>query len=128
MIKKAGFITLLLIILASALQLSGYRDFSQFSLAGKKYQQSNNLDVLVEDILRVIQGKRVREGNRLLGQYADQVIYRWKDELGQMHVSERRPDVAEFEIIRLGDLKFKLQEGMSEEEIKQAFLLQLQQD
>ena len=118
MLRKLLLVLLVFGLVVGGLQLFGGRDFSQLGLAFEKHQKGTEFGVLVSDILTIFQGGRVKEPNFLTGKYANQVMYRWKDELGQIHVSERQPDGFDFETINMGDLKFDVQAGLSREEIE----------
>jgi len=119
MFKKLLFIIILLSLVIGGLQIFGERDFGQMTLAWDKYNNGGNIGSFFSDVVVVFKGEKVKESALPLGKYADRYMYRWKDELGQIHVSERQPNVAEFEKIRIGDLKFDIQKGMTKEEINQ---------
>ncbi|TQV84476.1 hypothetical protein [Aliikangiella coralliicola] len=118
MFKKLIVIIILFGLVVAGLQMFGGRDFGQVSLAWDKYNHGGDISSFLSDIGTIFSGGRVNESALPMGRYADQVMYRWKDELGQIHVSERKPNVDVFEEIRLGDMKFDIQEGMSKEEIE----------
>lgn len=120
MFKKLIVIIVLFSLVLGGLQLFGGRDFGQFSLAWDKYNHGGDVSSFMSDALVIFKGGKVRESYLPLGKYAEQYMYRWVDELGQTHVSERQPKVENFEKIRIGDLKFDVQKGMSKEEIEAA--------
>lgn len=118
MFRKLFVVIIVFALLIGGLQLFGGRDFGQVSLAWDKYNYGGDLSSFLTDIVVIFKGDKIREASLPSGKYANQIMYRWKDASGQLHVSERKPDVAEYEEIRIGDLKFQIEEGMSEEEIK----------
>jgi len=120
MIRKFIVILIVLAVLMGGLQLFGGRDFGQMTLAWDKYSYGGTLGSFLKDVGVIFKGGKIKESLLPLGKYAEQVMYRWKDEFGQLHVSERQPDVEEYETIRIGDLEFQVEEGLSEEEIKAA--------
>lgn len=118
MFKKLLLIIIVFAIIIGGLQLFGGRDFGQITLAWDKYQSKGELSGFLSDVGTIFAGGKVKEGALPSSHYANQVMYRWKDELGQVHVSERKPNVANYEEIRLGDLDYQIEESMSQEEIK----------
>lgn len=120
MFKRLLFLLALLIGLPLGLQFFAGWDFTQVTQAWGKYQQSNDSDAFMKDVSLILQGKKIREGALPLGKYADQLMYRWTDEFGEVHVAARPPKSGNYETIRVGDLKFQIQDGMSQEEIQRA--------
>jgi hypothetical protein len=119
-IKRLFISISLMIIILIVLQLFGGRDFTQIDLAIDKYHVHDELSVFMSDISLILKGKKVRQGDKLVGERANKIMYKWVDTAGQIHVSDRQPDVDNFEIIRLGDVDHQTVEGLSEEEIEQA--------
>lgn len=120
MVKK---ILLLFVVLAFGigyLQVFGHRDFSQMSLAWDNYSNGGSFSELISGIGAVISGGNVIEPDMANSKYANDVVYRWKDESGQTHLSETKPRVTHFETIRVGDLKLQTQKGLTQDEIDQA--------
>lgn len=123
MFKRLLIIIFVLIAILVALQLFGGRDFTQVELAMDKYNNGGELSSLVNDITTIFKGGKVKESLYPNSRYEKMVMYRWVDELGEVHVSERKPKTGKYEEIKLGDLKFSIEEGMSEEQIKQVLKL-----
>ncbi len=119
MFRKFLIALVLFILIVGGLQIFGGRDFGQVGLALDKYQSGGSFGDFVSDVGVIFKGGKVKESLYLSSRYRDKVMYRWKDEFGEVHVSERQPNVENFEVIRLGDLNMPMQEAMSEEEIKQ---------
>ena len=115
--KKIVFLLIAVILYFGYLQLWGGRDFSQISTAFEKYNYSDNLDALKADLSLIYSGGKVSKGGLATAQMADRVYYRWVDEAGVMHHSERRPNVKKYETIRMGDLSIEVQQSLSQEEI-----------
>lgn len=116
--KKLLFIALTLFVLyLGYLQIWGGRDFSQIRVAYEKYGYSKDLGVLKEDLMLIYSGGIVNQGGLATAQLADRVYYRWTDQDGVVHHSERRPNVENYETIRMGDLSIEVQKSLSQEEI-----------
>lgn len=123
MFKKLLIIIFVIVGILAGLQLFGGRDFTQIELAMDKYNNSGELGDLVTDITTIFKGGKVKESLYPNSRYEKMVMYRWVDEFGEVHVSERKPKTGKYEEIKLGDLKFSIDEGMSEEEIKRVLKL-----
>ena len=115
--KKLAFILIITALYFGYLELWGGRDFAQISTAVEKYNYSDNYDVLLDDISLIYSGGKVSLGGLATAQMADRVYYKWIDENGVLHHSERRPNVKKYETIRMGDLSIEIQESLSQEEI-----------
>ena len=115
--KKLAFILIITALYFGYLELWGGRDFAQISTAVEKYNYSDNYDVLMDDISLIYSGGKVSHGGLATAQMADRVYYKWVDENGVLHHSERRPNVKKYETIRMGDLSIEIQESLSQEEI-----------
>ncbi|MDH5434722.1 MAG: DUF4124 domain-containing protein [Gammaproteobacteria bacterium] len=118
--KKLLVFIVAIIVILSALHLSGVRDLGQLSLAWDKKQQGGSFSGFLSDVGMFIRGEKVRESLLPPSEYVEKAMYRWTDENGQVHVSEIKPEVENFEIIKMGELKYQTQEGMSQEEIDAA--------
>ncbi len=118
MIRKILILIVVLVVVMIGLQIFGGRDFSQISLAYDKYQTKGEISTFLSDIGVMFSGGKVKEGVLPSSRYANQVLYRWKDSNGIVQVTERKPDVGQYEVIKLGDLNYQIEEGMSEEQIK----------
>ena len=118
MIKKLLLIIVILAIVMTGLQLFGGRDFTQMGTAWDKYASGGDLGSFMSDVGSIFSGGKINESVFPDSKYNELIMYRWKDELGEVHVSERKPNIDNYEEIRLGDMKFQIQEGMTEEEIK----------
>lgn len=117
MFKKLLIILIIFVLIIGGLQVFGGRDFTQISLALDKYSQSESLGEFVTDIGRIFSGKTVNESVFPSSRDAEKVLYRWVDELGVAHLSERRPESGDYKEIKLGDLEIQVEPGMSQEEI-----------
>ena len=118
MFRKLLIALVLFVLIVAGLQMFGGRDFGQVGLAMDKYQDGGSFGDFVSDVAVIFKGGKVKESIFPHSRYREMVMYRWKDEFGEVHVSERQPEVENFEVIRLGDLNIPIQESMSEEEIK----------
>ena len=119
MFRKLLIIIVVFLLVVAGLQIFGGRDFGQMSLAWDKYRSQGEIGEFMSDIGIMFRGGKVKESVFPNSRYAKMIMYRWKDELGEVHVSERKPEVEVYEEIRLGDMQFQIEEGMSKEEIKQ---------
>jgi hypothetical protein len=115
--KKIAFIIVLLAIFGGLIHFYGGRDLTQISLAIDKFNSGGSSTTLVSDIFTIFEGGRVKEAGLPPG-YADKIMYRWTDEFGQLHLSEKKPAVENYQTITLGDLKLQIQPGMTAEEIE----------
>jgi len=120
MLKKLAIILILFLLVVAGLQMFGGRDFRQVSVAWDKYQHGGTLTILAGDVVTIFAGDKVNEGDLALAKMADRLIYRWTDELGVVHNSERMPSVKNYEVIRMGDLKLETQKSLDKEEIERA--------
>ncbi len=116
--KKILFILIAFIVYLGYLQIWGGRDFSQIGIAVAKYNYSDDTDMLVTDLSLIYSGGTVSQGGLATAQMAERVYYRWTDENGILQHSERRPDIAKYETINMGDLSIEIQKSLSQEEIK----------
>jgi hypothetical protein len=124
--KKIGIIIVLLAIVAGASHYFGARDLSQIALAMDKYGDGGKLTTFFSDIVVILEGGRVKEAGLPPG-FADKTMYRWTDEFGQLHLSEKKPDVEKYQEIKFGDLKLQIQPGMTPQEVE-AILKNKQED
>lgn len=120
MLKRFVVILILFVVIVAGLQLFGGRDFGQVSVAWEKYQYGGDLGSLSKDIIIIFAGDKINQGGLESAKTAERMMYRWTDEKGVVHVSERMPKEGEFEVIRMGDLKIETQKALDEEEIKKA--------
>lgn len=119
MLKKFIIILVLFSLVLVGLQLFGGRDFTQITIAWDKYQHGGDIGSLTSDVGIIFSGEKVSEAGLATAKLADRLIYRWTDEQGIVHNSERKPvGVTEYEVIRMGDLKIETQEALSKEEIE----------
>lgn len=119
MLKKFIVILVLLFLVVAGLQLLGGRDFSQISIAWEKYQYKGNLVSFGEDVATIFAGDKIQQGGLATSRMAERLIYRWTDEFGVQHNSERAPKNQDYQVIRMGDT-IDVQKSMDEEEIKKA--------
>lgn len=113
-------ILILFVLVVAGLQMFGGRDFGQASIAWEKYQYGGDLGSLSEDIMIIFAGDKINQGGLESARTAERMMYRWTDEKGVVHVSERMPKKGEYEVIRMGDLRIETQKALDEEEIKKA--------
>ncbi len=118
--KKIIFLTVVFLLVVAGLQLFGDRDFSQVSIAWDKYQHGGTISSLSADISDIFAGKIINEGGLATAKMAEHLIYRWTDEQGVVHHSERAPKDKKYKVIRMGDLSIKTQKALDDEEIKKA--------
>ena len=115
--KKLLFILVAFIVYLGYLQIWGGRDFSQIGIAIEKYQYSDDTDALATDLSLIFSGGTVSQGGLATAKMAERGYYRWTDENGIVQHSERRPNVEQYETIKMGDLSIGIQESLSQEEI-----------
>ena len=120
MFKKFIIIIVLFCIVVAGLKLFGGRDFRQVSVAWDKYQYNEDLTGLIKDIGVIFSGDKVSRGGLDVAILAERTIYKWTDEFGTVHHSERMPKGVDYEEIRMGDIKIETQKAMDKEEIKRA--------
>ena len=118
--KRLIFIFILFLLTIAGLQLFGDRDFSQVPIAWDKYQYGGTVSSFSSDIGDIFAGKTISQGGLATAKMSEHIIYRWTDEFGTVHNSERMPKVEKYEVIRMGDLKIETQEALDDEEIKAA--------
>jgi len=118
--KRLIFIFILFVLTVAGLQLFSDRDFSQVPIAWDKYQHGGTIFSFSSDIGDIFAGKTINQGGLAVAKMSEHIIYRWTDEVGVVHHSERMPKVEKYEMIRMGDLKIETQEALDEEEIKNA--------
>ncbi len=116
--KKLLFILVVFIVYLGYLQIWGGRDFTQIGIAIEKYQYFNDTNALTTDLSLIFFGGTVNQGGLATAKMAERVYYRWTDESGTVQHSERRPNVEQYETIKMGDLSIGIQESLSQEEIK----------
>jgi len=116
--RKLLIVIVVFVVVIAGLQVFGGRDFKQTSKAWDNYAQHGEIGTFIGDIVTIFKGGKVKDSIFPESRYAEMIMYRWVDELGEVHVSERKPDVENYEEIRLGDLSFQIEKGMSQEEIK----------
>ena len=120
MLKKFVFILIVFVAIVAGLQLFGDRDFAQVSIAWDKYQHGGNISSLSSDVVDIFAGNKINQGGLDSAKMAERLIYRWTDDQGVVHNSERMPKVANYEVIRMGDLKMETRKAMDKEEIDRA--------
>ena len=120
MLKKFIIILVLFSLVLVGLQFFGGRDFTQVPTAWDKYRHGGDLTSLTKDIGIIFSGEKISVGGLATAKLANRVIYRWTDEQGVVHNSERMPSVENYEVIRMGDLKMETQKALDKEEIKKA--------
>ena len=120
MFKKFLFILFVFALVIAGLQLFGGRDFSQITVAWEKYRYGGTLGELVSDVGSIFAGEKLNQGGLATAKLANRIIYRWTDEHGVVHHSERMPTGYEYETIRMGDVSIDVQKSMDKEEIDSA--------
>lgn len=120
MFKKFIIILVLFFLIIAGLQLLGGRDFAQLGDAWDKYQYNDDLSELVKDIGVIFSGEKINQGGLDVARQANRVMYRWTDEYGTVHNSERMPKVEKYEVIRMGDIRIETQKALDKEAIKKA--------
>lgn len=116
MIKKLITIIVLFVVIIGGLQLFGGRDFSQMSLVLEKQNTEGDLSLFISDVMTIFKGDTVNQPDYLVGKFAKQVMYRWKDEWGVVHMSEQQPDVADYEIMKIKDFKFNTEKAKDDKD------------
>ncbi|MGX5174198.1 DUF4124 domain-containing protein [Aliikangiella sp. IMCC44653] len=111
MFKKFIIVIVVFIVILAGLQVFGGRDFTQVELAWDKYSYNGTLSSFLDDVGIIFGGGKIKEGVFPHSRYAKHVMYRWTDEHGTVHVSERKPNVANFEVIELGELDIQVEES-----------------
>ena len=120
MLKKFAIILVLFALIIAGLQLFGGRDFGQSVAAWEKYEHYGEIGRLLDDIVIIFSGEKISEGGLAIAKLSERLIYRWTDENGIVHNSERMPKVDKYEIIRMGDVSIGTQKAMDKEEIDKA--------
>ncbi len=120
MLKKIVVILILFVLIVAGLQMFGGRNFGQVSVAWEKYQYGGTLGSLSEDILIIFAGDKINQGGLESAKTAERMMYRWTDDKGGVHVSERMPKQGKYEVIRMGDMQMETQKALDKEEIKKA--------
>jgi len=121
MFKKLIVILVLFFIVVAGLQLFGGRDFTQVTVAWDKYQYGGTLSGLGSDIVTIFTGDKINQGGLSTAKLAERIIYRWTDEQGVVHHSERMPGSGiKYETISMGELNITVQKSLDKEEIKKA--------
>jgi hypothetical protein len=120
LIKKLILTLVVSAAIIASLHFFGGRDFSQTSLAWKKYQNSSDFSQLASDIGLIFQGERVKD-SLIPAEEINKTFYRWTDENGQVQYGDRVPvDINDYEVVSVKDLPFNMQESMTDEEIQEA--------
>lgn len=117
MFKKLILVLVIFALVIAGLQLFGGRDFRQIDIALDKYSSHGEIGTFLNDIVIIFKGDKVREGALSNSRFEDMVMYRWIDKNGEVQFTERKPETGEYTEVRLGDMNFDIQKGMSEEEI-----------
>ena len=120
MLKKFIVVIVIFGLVVVGLQLFGGRDFGQVPTAWEKYRHGGDLVSLGNDIGIIFAGDKISVGGLATAKLAERLIYRWTDEQGVVHNSERMPNVENYEVIRMGDIKIETQKALDKEEIKKA--------
>lgn len=123
MLKKLLLVLVIFVLVIGGLQLFGGRDFRQIDVALDKYSSHGELGTFLGDVVTIFKGEKVRESALPSSRYEDMVMYRWIDQYGEVQFTERKPESGEFTEVRLGDMNFDIQKGMSREEIEQILKL-----
>ena len=123
MLKKLLLVLVIFVLVIGGLQLFGGRDFRQINVALDKYSSHGELGTFLGDVVTIFKGEKVRESALPSSRYEDMVMYRWIDQYGEVQFTERKPESGEFTQVRLGDMNFDIQKGMSREEIEQILKL-----
>lgn len=117
MFKKLILVLVVFALVIAGLQLFGGRDFRQIDIALDKYSSHGEIGTFLSDIVVIFKGDKVRESALSSSRFEDMVMYRWIDKYGEVQFTERKPETGEYTEVRLGDMNFDIQKGMSEEEI-----------
>lgn len=120
MLKKFIVILILFFIIVAGLQIFGGRDFGQVTVAWEKYQYGGTIGDLVSDVGIIFAGDKIKQGGLATSKLANRIIYRWTDENGVVHHSERMPTGVKYETIKMGDVSIEVQESLDKEEIEGA--------
>jgi len=113
-------ILVLFFIIVAGLQLFGGRDFTQVTIAWDKYRHGGDVSGFGQDVVSIFAGDKINQGGLSTAKLADRIIYRWTDEQGVVHHSERMPKGVKFETITMGELSITVQESLDKEEIDKA--------
>lgn len=112
------FATILIVLIALILLgvVVGKDNPGQWSKTWDNFKDSYSVTGLVSDSVAVFQGNKVKR-IPLSHQEQQRVVYRWTDAKGVKHLSYERPrGVDNVEEVRLGDLDYKVEESLSDEE------------
>lgn len=91
----------------------------QWEIVGKNFVKTESLAVLAKDSFKVFSQEPVKL-MALSAAESERIVYRWVDEYGTPHVSYQRPEnVPNVKEIRLGDMDFKVQKSLTEQEKQQ---------
>lgn len=120
MFKKFLIAIVIFSVIVLGLQLFGGRDFTQVTTAWDKYRHGGDIGSLTQDIGIIFSGDRISEGGLATAKLAERLIYKWTDENGVVQHSERKPNVDNYEVIKMGDVTVETQKSLDKEEIEQA--------
>ncbi|WP_196139919.1 DUF4124 domain-containing protein [Aliikangiella sp. G2MR2-5] len=119
MIKRLLLILVLMALILLGLQLFGGRDFTQIGYALEKYQAKENFSVLMDDIGDIFMGRQVSQAEFYTGKHAQQKVYQWVDENGEVHYSERPPEAGQYITLEMNDLIVQVQKTLTRDDIKE---------
>ncbi|NVJ59324.1 MAG: hypothetical protein HWE27_02985 [Gammaproteobacteria bacterium] len=110
--------TILIILIALVLVgiVVGKDNPGQWTNTWNNFKDSYSVSGLVTDSMTVFNGNKVKR-IPLSNQEQQRVVYRWTDSKGVKHLSYERPrGVDNVEEVRLGDLEYKVEQSLTEEE------------
>jgi hypothetical protein len=120
MFKKFIIAIIVFSLIIAGLQLFGGRDFTQVSIAWDKYQHGGDISSFSKDLGIIFSGKKISQGGLATAKLAERLIYKWTDENGIVQHSERKPNVDDYEVIKMGDVTVETQKSLDKEEIEKA--------
>lgn len=120
MFKKFLIAIVVFSLVVVGLQVFGGRDFTQVATAWDKYRHGGDISSLTKDVGIIFSGEKISEGGLATAKLAERLIYKWTDKNGIVQHSERKPNVDNYEVIKMGDVTVKTQKSLDKEEIEQA--------
>lgn len=93
-------------------------DPEAWPLVWDNYQASESVGSLMKDVFAVFSGKKIKPAI-LPAKEMDRIVFQWKNDRGEVQTSFQRPvGVKNVKEIRLGDLNYQTEKGLTAEEIQ----------
>jgi hypothetical protein len=114
--KKIGVVLIILIALVVRGVLIERQNAQVWPTVWQNFRDTESVVGLIKETFLALGGQQIKRVPMSIREM-NTIVYRWRDKSGKIHLSYQKPvDVENVEEVRLGDLNYKIEPSLTEEE------------